>query len=47
MFLDHRKTNGNKRILATRMAMKEVFMLDSKIRYDTIKVAILSPTFRA
>jgi hypothetical protein len=45
MFLANLKTNGNNITFDTIMAIKAVFILELKIRYDPINAATPRPTF--
>ena len=45
MFLDHRKTNGNKTISDAIIAINATFRLEPKITNEIIKAAIPVATF--
>ena len=45
MFLDQRKTNGNKTISEAIIAIKATFRLEPKITNEIIKAAIPTATF--
>ena len=47
MFLDHRKTQGNKIIKEPTMAKKEFFILVPKKTQETMNVATPTATFNA